>query len=97
MIHQRLAIIIVSRVQLIRHVCAREVPSDKNYNPSPQVQAEAEGRPLSAKEVENEAALGAVMQRLEANRVEYYTICLGDLIHAGTQQGETDRGFRGLS
>ena len=34
MIHQRLAIIIVSRAQLIRHVCAREITSDTNYNPS---------------------------------------------------------------
>ena len=40
---------------------------------TPKVQAEASGRPLSAEEVENGAALGVVMQRLEDNRAEYYT------------------------
>jgi hypothetical protein len=35
------------------------------------VQAEASGRPPSAEEVEDEGALGTVMQRLEDNRVEY--------------------------
>jgi hypothetical protein len=37
---------IVSRAQLIRHVCAREITtSDKNYNPSPQGIKSGNARP----------------------------------------------------